>query len=604
MMKRHATEFIRALPAPGRGRVKEQNSLTLLGGGFSGITLALVFSALIAWGCTSSSVQDPCVTGEANCFCDENGGCQEGLECSDDNICVPVGSPDGDTDADSDSDSDADADGDTDTDGDADSDNDSDADSDTDGDADSDSDADGDTDSDTDSDMDGDTDGDSDADGDADSDVDGDADSDADGDTDSDADGDTDSDTDGDTDGDSDTDTDGDSDTDTDADTDSDTDPVECVLPDFPDLDSLPRNEKLPDPFTFYDGTPVTTKAEWACRRREIQAMAAKYIYGPYPFEPDETIGTVSGDTVSITCTEGANQERFTATISGSGDAIALEFSVGIFPDPHKALSFESGFEDKIESLFGLSEINTNVAKGWMVDRVMDVLEQNPGSGHDPQKMMVSGCSGCGKAAFIVGVFSRIPLTIILESGAAGAANLRQAEWFRHGDGQAIYSPACIDSPQIIGDILEDNGICGPWFTDAADPIRSVHDLVNHLPFDQHLLLASIAPRHLLHFTNDNGVNSWCSLGGTCEALSAWAAKPVWNALGVPDNMGFLMYDYSHCGSPPEAIALANEFFKRVFDGDTSANTAVMQIPEDGVQQPVSEWEEMWIDWDMNPVLQ
>jgi hypothetical protein len=124
------------------------------------------------------------------------------------------------------------------------------------------------------------------------------------------------------------------------------------------------------------------------------------------------------------------------------------------------------------------------------------------------------------------------------------------------------------------------------------------------LHLDQHLLLATIAPRHLLHFTNDNGVDTGCTLGGTCEALSAWAAEPVWNALGVPDNMGFMQYSYMHCGNPPEAISLANEFLKSVFDGDTSANTDVMQILEDGVQQPVSEWRDMWIDWDMNTVLQ
>lgn len=58
--------------------------------------------------------------------------------------------------------------------------------------------------------------------------------------------------------------------------------PGDCVLPELPDVASLPRNEKLPDPFTFFDGTPVTTKAQWDCRRREIQHMAAHYIYGPY----------------------------------------------------------------------------------------------------------------------------------------------------------------------------------------------------------------------------------------------------------------------------------------------------------------------------------
>ena len=290
----------------------------------------------------------------------------------------------------------------------------------------------------------------------------------------------------------------------------------------------------------------------------------------------------------------------FTATISGSGDVITVDMGSGILPSSRKTLSFGSGFEGKIRNLFGLSEMNTNVATGWMVDRVIEVLEQNPGSGHDPTKMAVSGCSGCGKGAFLVGVFSRIPMTIIVESGGGGAASLRQAEWFRHGAGNSTWQ--CQDAlPQSI-DNLEDSGICGPWVTSAASPLRSNPDLVNHLPIDQHCLLATIAPRYLVHFTNNNGVNSWCHLGGTCEALSAWAAAPVWNALGVPENMSFEMHSGMHCSVGDTGIAAA--MFDRAFDGNTSATTGAMIIPDSGVQQPVNDWQSMWIDWDMGTVLQ
>jgi hypothetical protein len=378
---------------------------------------------------------------------------------------------------------------------------------------------------------------------------------------------------------------------------------VECTPPNLPDASSLTyQNQKLPDPFTFFDGTKVTTKAQWECRRKEILAMAAKYIYGPVPAEPDEVTGTVSGDTVSITSSVGSKTENFSASISGSGDVIALELSGGIYPSSRKKLTFASGFEAKIRNLFDLSELNPNVANGWMIDRVMDVLEQNPDSGHDPQKLMVSGCSGCGKGAFLAGVFSRVPLTVIVESGGGGASSLRQTEWFRHGDGGDIYQ--CSDAlPQGI-DNLENTGICGPWVTGAASWLRSNPAKVYNLPFDQHLLLATIAPRYLAHFTNDHGVNSWCHLGGTGEALSAWAAEPVWNALGVPERMGFLQYSANHCSTPSQATSLAGEFFKRAFQGNTTAMTDVMSIMTDGVQQPVSAWKDMWVDWDMETVLQ
>jgi hypothetical protein len=67
--------------------------------------------------------------------------------------------------------------------------------------------------------------------------------------------------------------------------------------------------------------------------------------------------------------------------------------------------------------------------------------------------------------------------------------------------------------------------------------------------------------------------------------------------------MGFYMYSAGRCSNPAEATSLAGEFFKKLFDGNTSAKTDVMEIMDNGVQQPVSEWKSMWIDWDMETVL-
>jgi hypothetical protein len=382
--------------------------------------------------------------------------------------------------------------------------------------------------------------------------------------------------------------------------------PGECKLPELPASSALTKvNEKLPDPFTFYDGTKLTKKSQWECRRKEILAMASKYIYGPCPPKPDEVTGTVSGGTINIDCKVGTKNASFTATISGSGDPICYKLSGGIYPASAKELKLGSGYESKIKTLYGISEITPNLAIAWMIDRVMDVLELNPTSGHDPKKMMVSGCSGCGKGAFLVGAYSRVPLTVIVESGGGGVASWRMTEWYRHGAGKSSYK--CGDLPQGI-DNLEETGICGPWVAGVASWVRSSPAKVKNLPFDQHMLLACIAPRYLCHVTNQHGQNEWCHLGGTCEALSAWAAEPVWNALGVPENMGFLMYTESsapgHCSNPSSATTLANAFFDRVFKGNTSAKTDVMTMNASDLQQPQSAWKEMWIDWDMNTKLE
>jgi hypothetical protein len=379
------------------------------------------------------------------------------------------------------------------------------------------------------------------------------------------------------------------------------TEPVafNCVLPELPDPENLTYlNEKLPDPFTFLDGTKVTTKEQWDCRRQEILAIAARYLYAPVPPAPDAVSGTVNGGAISIDVTVGATTANFTANITGEGEAIVVG---GNIPGGNKTLAFGAGFQGQIQNLFGFSELNPNIARGWMIDRVMDVLEQNPGGEHDPNKIAVTGCSGCGKGSLLTGVFSRVPLTIIVESGGGGATSLRQVEWFRNGEGQATWT--CPDGPPQGIDNLEDNGACGPWVTSAAQFFRDNPERVVNLPMDQHLLLATIAPRYVVHFTNDNG-NGWCHLAGTSEALAAYAAKPVWSALGVPERMGFSMYSANHCGASDAQTALIGEMTRLAFDGDTTANTNVLNILPNGVQQPVSEWNDMWIDWDMETVLQ
>ena len=375
--------------------------------------------------------------------------------------------------------------------------------------------------------------------------------------------------------------------------------PFNCVLPELPEPENLTYlNEKLPDPFTFLDGTKVTTKAQWDCRRKEILAIAEKYLYAPVPPAPDSVSGTVNGGAISIAVTVGATTANFTANVTGEGDAIVVG---GNIPGGNRSLTFGDGFAAQIQNLFGFSELNNNIARGWMIDRVMDVLEQNPDSGLDPQRLVVTGCSGCGKGSLLTGVFSRVPVTIIQESGGGGATSFRQVEWFRNGEGQAVWT--CPDGPPQGIDNLEDNGACNTWVQSAARYFRDNPGEIYRLPIDQHLLLATIAPRYVVHFTNDNGAG-WCHLAGTSEALAAYAAKPVWSALGVPERMGFQMYNAFHCQASDAQTALIGEMLKLAFFNDTTANTNVLDILPNGVQQPVSEWDAMWVDWDRNTVLQ
>lgn len=386
----------------------------------------------------------------------------------------------------------------------------------------------------------------------------------------------------------------------------------ECVLPDLPEPSGLKENEKLPDPFTFYNGDKVTKKSQWPCRRKEILAMAEKYLYGPMPPEEGtEITGNISGNTISATVKYGSKSTNLSWNMSGSGDILCLvvggAMGGGIRPSNYRKIELSHN-ANPITTLYGYTSVISTISHAWQAKVICAVVKQNPDKGISPDKIMVTGCSGAGKVAMTTGVFCEdIDLTVIVESGGGGAASYRMAEWYRHGAGASSYQ--CKDKPQGI-DNLEENGLAGPWVSQsAAGWVRSSPSKVKNLPFDQHMVLACIAPRAVCHVTNQHGRNEWCHLGGTCEALSAWAAEPVWNALGVPENFGFNVYTESgdapgHCSNPGSATKLANEFFKRVFEGDKSAKTDVWEANDIDLQQPKSQWKEKWVDWDMETKLE
>ncbi|MEU4478965.1 hypothetical protein AB0F68_12985 [Micromonospora sp. NPDC023966] len=60
-----------------------------------------------------------------------------------------------------------------------------------------------------------------------------------------------------------------------------------------PEPGSSTANAKLPDPFRKFDGTRISAKSEWRCRRAEIKKLAERYVYGAKPAKP----------TASPTCT-------------------------------------------------------------------------------------------------------------------------------------------------------------------------------------------------------------------------------------------------------------------------------------------------------------
>ncbi|KAI0343761.1 hypothetical protein BDW22DRAFT_1344705 [Trametopsis cervina] len=334
-------------------------------------------------------------------------------------------------------------------------------------------------------------------------------------------------------------------------------------------------NSALPDPFTFANGTKVASAADWACRRAEILALLQAYESGTLPPKPPTFSGSFSGTTLTVNAggVSGGSAISFTNTIkypSGTAPAngwpLLIALAGGSIPVPAgiATLSYNNdqiAAEDSTASrgkglfynLYGSGHsASAMTAWAWGVSRIIDVLETTPGAKIDVTKIAVTGCSRDGKGALTVGALEpRIALTIAQESGSGGDACWRLSK-FEQDSGSAV---------QTATEIVTEN----VWFSTLFN--NYVNNL-NTLPFDHHLLAALIAPRALLSLENTDYV--WLS------PLSSWgcmnAAHTVWQALGVPDNHGFIQAGgHSHCAFPSSQTSQLNAYFSKFLQGQNIA---------------------------------
>jgi hypothetical protein len=198
------------------------------------------------------------------------------------------------------------------------------------------------------------------------------------------------------------------------------------------------------------------------------------------------------------------------------------------------------------------------MAWAWGVSRVMDALA-SLGSGVtniDPTHIGVTGCSRNGKGALVCGAFDeRIVLTIPQESGSGGAASWRVSR-LQQDLGQNV---------QTLSQIVGEN--C--WFRSNFGNYAFNED---QLPFDHHMIEALCAPRGLLVIENTS--MEW--LGNWSTWVTANAAHKVWEALGVPGNMGYSQVGHAnHCefiaAQQPIVTAYARKFLLGL-----SADTTLM----------------------------
>ncbi|KAI0179090.1 carbohydrate esterase family 15 protein [Hypoxylon sp. FL1284] len=362
----------------------------------------------------------------------------------------------------------------------------------------------------------------------------------------------------------------------------------DCAVSDtYPAVDFA----KLPDPFTFEDGTKVASQDEFACRQQEISKLLQQYELGTYPPPPDSVEASMSGNSLSIKITVGSksvtiaptirkpNSTPGPAIITIGGSSLPIPATVGTIGFNNDNFASQASGQSRGQGAFYTLFGNTHsagalTAWAWGVDRVIDALEQlgEETTGIDPKRLGTTGCSRNGKGAFIVGALAnRIALTLPQESGSGGAACWRISD-DEQRKGKNI---------QTAGEIVGEN----VWFSENFNQYTSK---TTSMPEDHHMLAALVAPRGLLSFENDI---DW--LGPVSTTACMKAGRLVYKGLGVPTNMGFsLVGGHNHCMFPQaqqaELTAYINYF---LLAGDTA--------PPEVEKSPASVTVTDWAPWDV-----
>ena len=143
-------------------------------------------------------------------------------------------------------------------------------------------------------------------------------------------------------------------------------------------------------------------------------------------------------------------------------------------------------------------------AWAWALSRGLDLAEKIPEI--DASRSLVTGCSRLGKAALIAGARDeRFAVVVPNQTGGGGAPLAKR----------------------YFGEPVATETVAFPhWFCPAY---RKYADNEAALPFDQHWLLACVAPRALL--VEGFGLPWFDPLG---EFLSCRAASPAWELHGLP----------------------------------------------------------------------
>lgn len=356
-----------------------------------------------------------------------------------------------------------------------------------------------------------------------------------------------------------------------------------------PDMLTLTKYEvygKLPDLFTFEDGTRMTSPEEWESRRAEIYKQAVELQYGTMPpapevFEIEELYIGGKGHLNTYRITAGTKQR----TVSFIAKLFLPDWNAPKLSDLPPVivdgdLSFGYAFDKEFLDaalcqgvawmLFDRTELAPDIqfrgrgigalhevypdytfgalgAWAWGYSRCVDALEKLGLT--SPDCVAFSGHSRGGKTAALAGVLDTRAAIVNPNETCAGACSCYRLYLEGHYLGN--------DDPNRALMLKRSERLCDLWanfdFWMGPD-LGAYANRPQDLPFDAHSLKAMVAPRTL--FISEAAGDLWgCPIGSWQTTM---AAAEVYKYLGVPENLYWYFRPGIHAHTPLDVQMLVN----------------------------------------------
>ena len=332
---------------------------------------------------------------------------------------------------------------------------------------------------------------------------------------------------------------------------------------------------KLPDPFTFNDGTKVKTREDWQKRRGEIWGPTVELQYGTLPPKPEfleveplyyggngkinsyRIITGTKEKPVNFTMMVMLPEEegKWPAVVSGD---LCFPYAFNIaydkaFTDNNVALVLfnrcelahdintdEQPRKGQLYDTYPEYDFGALAAWAWGYSRCVDVLEQLDIV--DMSCISFTGHSRGGKTAALAGILDERAAIVNPNATCAGACGCYRLHV------KAITE----DGDELPSETLDDMTINFPFW--LGPKMAEYRYREEELPFDAHYVKALIAPRVL--FVSEAASDMWSNPVGSW--VTTMAAKEVYKFLGAEENILWYFRKGYHYQKEEDCLQLVN----------------------------------------------